>query len=154
MSAEEKEMKKDEEYEYEPVEPILQKVAGFLLACVAVMVALAFALFAGGCATTKIGTDNGAIRESNSYIIGGLESAVAEFDRGIARAEDYSRGIQDEIERLDYLFGQYEQKALRLRNEVDSLRAKIKDAEKTFADRVLPSGGVHYSSDSDADFAN
>lgn len=129
-------MNEEEEY-YDKTERFLRWFAGGLLLLVAVIVVAAFCLCAGGCSTTRVGTDAGDIRESYSYIAGGLESAVAEFDRGIARAESHSRGIQDEIERLDYLFGQYEQKALRLRETVNSLRAKIKNAEKTSADRAV-----------------
>jgi len=146
----EQEMNEEEKY-YDKTERFLRRFAGGILLLVAVLLVALFCLCAGGCTTTRVGTDVGDVRESYSYIAGGLESAVAEFDRGIARAESHSRGIQDEIERLDYLFGQYEQKALRLRDEVDSLRAKIKDAEKISAGRAVLNSGFYNSADSDID---
>ena len=129
-----------------------QIVSGVMLGGVIVVLVAAFCLCLGGCTTTtRIGTDPGAIRDSYSYIAGGLESAVSEFDRGIARAEAHSRGIQDEIERVIYLFNEYEREALYLRNEVSRLRAKIKATEEMASDRNAFSSGVHTSKNGDFD---
>ena len=138
----EQEMKDEEEY-FDKKKRFMRFFAGGLLLFVVILVVAAFCLCAGGCSTTRVGTDSGDIRKSYSYIAGSLESAVAEFDRGIARAESHSRGIQDEIERLDYLFGQYEQKAIRLRDEVNSLRAEIERLEKVRDDSGSAGSVVH-----------
>jgi hypothetical protein len=130
----------------------VQTVAGVVLGIVVAVLVAAFSVCLGGCSTTtRIGTDPGAIRDSYSYIAGGLESAVSEFDRGIARAEAHSRGIQDEIERVIYLFNEYEREALYLRNEVSRLRAKIKATEEMASDRNAFSSSVHTSKNGDFD---
>lgn len=77
----------------------------------------------GGCKSTRVTTDPGDIRQSSTYILGQLESSVETFDRGVERALERSKGIEDEIDRLDYLFREYEQAALRLRDEVNKIRA-------------------------------
>ena len=106
--------------------------------CVAIVFVFGLLLFlvcAGGCSTAIGHRDIGDIRQSDSYILGELESAVSNFDDGIGRAVRESRGIADEIDRLEFLFNRYEQYALRLRNEVDSLRKQIEGEDKGHLDR-------------------
>lgn len=122
--------------------------------CVAIVFAFGLLLFivcAGGCSTAIGHRDIGDIRLSDSYILGGIENAVSNFDDGIGRAVRESKGIADEVDRLEFLFNRYEQQALRLRNEVDSLRAKIKDAEKASEGRTVLDSGFYNSADSDID---
>lgn len=143
---------KNEEFDYDEKKIVMQAIAGVMLGLVVGVLLVAFSVCLGGCSTTtRIGTDPGAIRDSYSYIAGGLESAVSEFDRGIARAEAHSRGIQDEIERVIYLFNEYEREALYLRNEVSRLRAKIKATEEMASDRNAFSSNVHTSKNGDFD---
>lgn len=116
--------------------------------CVAIVFAfflLFFIVCAGGCSTAIGHRDIGDIRQSDSYILGELENAVSNFDDGIGRAVRESRGIADEIDRLEFLFNRYEQQALRLRNEVDSLRAKVEASESVATGRVVSSDSVHNS---------
>ena len=87
-----------------------------------------FVVCAGGCSTTRTRRDAGDIRLTDSYIVGGLESAVSDFDCGIGRTIRESKGIADEVDRLEFLFNRYEQNALRLRDEVDNLRKQIEGA--------------------------
>ena len=89
----------------------------------------------GGCSTTRVTTDPGDIRQSNAYIIGELTQSVDEFDRGLGEATEKSRNITDAVDRVDYLFQQYEQKAVRLRNEVDTLRERLQKEEQDNNDR-------------------
>lgn len=84
----------------------------------------------GGCSTTRVTTDPGDIRQSNAYIIGELTQSVDEFDRGLGEATEKSRNITDAVDRVDYLFQQYEQEAVRLRNEVDTLRERLQKEEQ------------------------
>lgn len=81
-----------------------------------------------GCASTSIRHDPGRVRESSAYIIGQLESSIEEFDTGLRREIERSRGLESEIERLDCLFRAYEQAALRLRDEVSRVRDEAKDS--------------------------
>ena len=72
----------------------------------------------------------GNVRESNAFIIGKLEESVNEFDRGLSEATTKSRNITDAIDRIDYLFSEYERTALQLRDEVDSLRKQIQNKDE------------------------
>lgn len=109
------------------------------LALVAMLFVCAFIplclVCATGCSTTIKHRNAGDIRNTDSYIVGGLESAVSDFDDGIGRAIRESRGIADEVDRLEFLFNRYEQYALRLRNEVDSLRKQIEGKDEGTLDR-------------------
>ena len=117
---------KDEEYSKK--QKFLRGVAGAMLAFVALCVVSAFCFCAGGCATTK--SHSGGVRESDSYFLGRIEATIESFDRGIGEAVERSRGIESELERVDYLFGQYERLVGGLRDEVNSLRAEIERLEK------------------------
>lgn len=86
----------------------------------------------GGCSTTRITTDPGDIRQSNAYIIGELTQSVDEFDRGLGEATEKSRNITDAVDRVDYLFQQYEQAAIRLRNEVNALGERLQKEEQGY----------------------
>lgn len=77
-----------------------------------------------GCKSTEH-TDIGNIRESSTFILGELESSIATFDRGVGRAIERSKSITDEVDRLDYLFGEYEQAALRLREDLRKAKAEL-----------------------------
>ena len=77
-----------------------------------------------GCKTTEP-TDIGDIRRSSTYILGELESSITTFDRGVERALERSKNITDEVERLDYLFREYERAALQLRDELRETKAKL-----------------------------
>ena len=78
-----------------------------------------------GCKSTEH-TDIGSIRESSSFIIGELESKIDSFDRGVERAFERSQSIEDEIDRVDYLFREYERAALQLREELRETKTKLK----------------------------
>lgn len=80
-------------------------------------------LFAG-CKSTEH-TDIRNIRESSSYILGELAASVDAFDRGVEGAIERSKSITDEVDRLDYLFGEYEQAALRLREDLRKAKAEL-----------------------------
>lgn len=105
-------------------------VAGGMLGFVAILVVAAFCVCSSGCATSRTRRNAGDIRLSDSYILGGIENAVSNFDDGIGRAVRESKGIANEVDRLEFLFNRYEQHALRLRDEVNNLRAEIKNARK------------------------
>ena len=77
-----------------------------------------------GCKTTEP-ADIGNIRESSTYILGQLESSIATFDGGVERALERSKSIADEVERLDYLFREYERAALQLRDDLRETKAKL-----------------------------
>lgn len=88
-------------------------------------VAVCMSLLFIGCKSTEH-TDIGNIRESSAFILGELESKIDAFDRGVERAIERSKSITDEVARLDYLFGEYEQAALRLREDLRKTKAELK----------------------------
>ena len=114
--------------EFSKSQKIVRGAAGALLAFVVLCVVAAFCAGLGGCATTK--SHPRGVRESDSYFVGKLESSIENFDRGIGEAVERSRGIESELERIDYLFGQYERLVGGLRDEVNSLRDEIERLEK------------------------
>ena len=77
-------------------------------------------------------TDVGSIRESGAFIIGELESKIDAFDRGVGRAVERSKSIEDEVARLDYLFGEYEQAALRLREDLRKAKAELEALQNIY----------------------
>lgn len=84
-----------------------------------------------GCKTTEH-TDVGNIRESSAFIIGELESKIDAFDRGVERAIERSKSITDEVARLDYLFGEYEQAALQLREDLRKTKAELEALQNIY----------------------
>lgn len=77
-------------------------------------------------------TDIGSIRESSSYVLGELESKIDAFDRNVGRAIERSKSIEDEVARLDYLFGEYEQAALRLREDLRKAKAELEEIQNIY----------------------
>lgn len=84
-----------------------------------------------GCKTTEH-TDIGNIRESSSFIVGELEASIEDFDRGVERAIERSQSIEDEIDRADYLFREYEQAALRLREDLIKTKAELEKLQNIY----------------------
>ena len=84
-----------------------------------------------GCKTTEY-TDIGNIRQSSSFIVGELESSIEDFDRGVERAIERSKSIEDEIDRADYLFREYEQAALRLREDLIKTKAELEKLQNIY----------------------
>lgn len=110
---------------YEKGKGFVEGFAGCILFFVLLVLFFAFVVCLDGCATNRTRRNAGDVRLTDSYIAGSLESAVSDFDGGIGRTIRESRGIADEVDRLEFLFNRYEQHALRLRDEVDSLRRQI-----------------------------
>lgn len=124
------EKRNEKEMFLDSTERFLRNCAGFLLVVVACTVIASFVVCLGGCATVRTRRNAGDIKLTDSYIAGSLESAVSGFDGGIGRTIRESKGIADEVDRLEFLFNRYEQYAMRLRNEVDSLRRQIEVSGK------------------------
>lgn len=76
----------------------------------------------------------------DSYAAGKLEATVKELDRTtsdsrerIRNAVKASRSIEDGIERIEFLFGKYEQEVARLQNEIDRIRVQAECKEESSA---------------------
>lgn len=98
---------------------------------VIVMSAVCMSLLFIGCKTTEH-TDIGNIRETGAFLIGELESKIDAFDRNVGRAVERSKSIEDEVARLDYLFGEYEQAALRLREDLRKAKAELEKIQNIY----------------------
>ena len=96
-----------------------------------VFTAVCMSLLFIGCKSAEH-TDIGSIRESSSFIIGELESKIDAFDRGVGRAIERSKSIEDEVARLDYLFGEYEQAALQLREDLRKTKAELEALQNIY----------------------
>lgn len=94
-------------------------------------VAVCMSLLFVGCKSTEH-ADVGNIRESSTYILGELEASVEAFDRGVERALERSKNITDEVARLDYLFGEYERAALRLREDYRKAKAELEKIQNIY----------------------
>lgn len=87
------------------------------------------ALLSGCCTCGKLGADAAGIVSGNSLAAGRLEATVKALDGAVAGSRERiagiietSRGIADGVERLEYLFGQYESEVGRILAEVDRIR--------------------------------
>ena len=105
---------------YELKEDIILFIGCFISCCVI--------LFATDC--RSVPGPSGDLGRTNTYIAGKLEASVEAFDRGVRAAIVRSRGIEDDVERLVKLFGEYEQAALGLRDEVERLRREVEMAQE------------------------
>lgn len=83
----------------------------------------------------------------NTYATGRLEATIAELDRTVAssrkRIENIigtGRNIEDGIERLEYLFEQYESEVGRLLSEIDRIRNETEESAEQ-ADSVVGDSG-------------
>ena len=96
-----------------------------------VILAVCMSLLFIGCKSAEH-TDIGSIRESNSYILGELESKIDAFDRGVGRAVERSKSIEDEVDRADYLFREYERAALQLREDLRKTKAELEALQNIY----------------------
>ena len=106
-----------------------------------VILAVCMSLLFIGCKSAEH-TDIGSIRESSAYVIGELESSIESFDRNVGRAVERSKCIEDEVARLDYLFGEYEQAALQLREDLRKTKAELEKLQNIY-DNSDSSGTVN-----------
>lgn len=104
-----------------------EKKVIFVFACVVV---LCGALLFTNCATTRI--DVSGIVGRNSRYAGRLEATVASLDGAIvdsreriADSVEQSKSIADGLERLEFLFGRYEQEVGRLLEEIGRIRSQV-----------------------------
>lgn len=128
-----------------------EKKVIFVFACVVV---LCGALLFTNCATTRI--DVSGIVGRNSRYAGRLEATVASLDGAIvdsreriADSVEQSKSIADGLERLEFLFGRYEQEVGRLLEEIGRIRSQVAEEGEdnsvgggSFVSVPVGSGGV------------
>lgn len=110
-----------------------------------IIAACLFFLFSG-CCTTNTKSDVADTIERNSYTVGQLEATVAALDGTVTSSRERieniigtSRSIGNGIDRITYLFEQYESEVDRLLYEIDEIRRKIEVQSKTVDD----CGGIY-----------
>lgn len=106
----------------------LRKTLGIwiiVLVCVAVLCPLFFT----GCQSARLPGDDVELVSASSRAAGRLEGTVKELDRTITDSRERigivvraSERIADGVDRLEYLFGEYEQEVGRLLDEIDRIR--------------------------------
>ena len=86
-------------------------------------------MFAGCCTCGRINADTKDIIAGNSRATGKLEATITALDgtvtnsrERIANIIETSRGITDGVERVEYLFNEYESEVERLLDEIDRIR--------------------------------
>lgn len=87
------------------------------------------ALLSGCCTCGKLGADAANVVSGNSHAVGRLEATVAALDGTVADSRariasiiKTSRNIADGVERIEFLFCQYESEIERILREIDRIR--------------------------------
>lgn len=113
---------------------------------------LCFSLFAlsGCCSPGRVSTDDTVIIAGNSYAVGKLEATITALDGAvsdsrerIANVIETSRCITDGVERVEYLFNEYESEVNRLLCEIDRIRIETQKSSEDHNDSSIntDSGG-------------
>ncbi len=86
-------------------------------------------MFAGCCTCGRINADTKDIIAGNSRATGKLEATITALDGTVADSRERianiiktSRGITDGVERIEYLFEQYESEVERILGEIERIR--------------------------------
>lgn len=110
------------------------------------------ALLSGCCTCGKLGADAASVVSGNSHAVGRLEATVAELDGTVADSRariasiiKTSRNIADGVERIEFLFGQYESEIERILREIDRIRNETEIQSEGYSDS---DGGSDCISDS------
>lgn len=118
-------------------------------------------LLTGCCTAGSTRADSADIISGNSRAAGKLEATISALDgtvnssrERIAHIIKTSRNITDGVDRIEYLFRQYEAEVDRLLNEIDAIRNKAEIQSKNNMDRGGNSGDVYNSADYLADIKN
>lgn len=114
-----------------------------------------------GCCTNSnriASADDADIIAGNSRAAGQLEATIAALDgtvnssrERIADIIETGRSITDGLDRLEYLFGQYESEVGRLLGEIDRIRSEIEIQSKSNNGGGNNSGVIRGDPDSTAD---
>lgn len=126
-----------------------------------IVIGLFVVLLAGCCTAGSTRTDTADIISGNSRAAGKLEATISALDgtvnssrERIARIIKTSRNITDGVDRIEYLFKQYESEVDRLLNEIDAIRNKAEIQSKNNMDRGGNSGNVYNCTGHLADIKN
>ena len=113
-----------------------KKLSIFLFCCIGIVVACIFT----GCSTLKtIDNTDAVIR--NQVAATKLEDAIGELDRTSTRSRERleivirdSQKIEDGLSKLEFLFDSYESEVNRLLEEIDRIRRKAAEDQRTVKD--------------------
>lgn len=124
---------------------------------------LCFSLFvlSGCCSSGRVSADDTVIISGNSYSVGNLEATITALDGAvsdskerIANVIETSRSITDGIERVEYLFNEYESEVNRLLNDIDRIRIETQKSSEDHMDSSINTDSGGDSSDRSVDFEN
>ena len=110
---------------------------GFKKIYTVVLAVVCLCLFSGCCTSGRIGDKD--VIEGTSRATGQLEATVKALDGTVTNSRERiadiiekSRGIADGIERVEYLFNEYEREVERLLNEIDRIRNETESQGKSY----------------------
>ncbi len=111
-------------------------------------------LFSACCTNRNVADNASDVIDRNSHAAGQLEATVAALDTTVSSSRERieniistSRNIADGIERVEYLFGQYENEVDRLLNEIDGIRSKIEIESENNTDSSNSTDSLHTRQD-------
>ena len=117
-------------------------ITGLLVFCIT--------LFGAGCQSARLSGDDAGLVAASARAAGRLEGTVKELDRTITDSRERigivvraSERITDGIDRLEYLFGEYEQEVGRLLDEIDRIRGEAESKGSDNQDGDSPAGPVY-----------
>lgn len=115
-----------------------------------IFIGLFVVLLTGCCTAGSTRADSADIISGNSRAAGKLEATISAIDgtvnssrERIAHIIKTSRNITDGVDRIEYLFRQYEAEVDRLLNEIDAIRNKAEIQSKNNFDCDGNSSGVY-----------
>ena len=118
-------------------------------------------MFAGCCTCGRINADTKDIIAGNSRATGKLEATITALDGTVADSRERianifktSRGITDGVERIEYLFEQYESEVERILGEIERIRDEAQNPGENNISGSYDSIIVHSGEDNSAGVKN
>lgn len=118
-------------------------------------------LFSGCCTCGKLRADAQTVVSGNSFAAGRLEATVTALDGTVADSRERianiiktSRGITDGVERVEYLFEQYESEVERILGEIERIRDEAQNPGENNISGSSDSIIVHSGEDNSAGVKN
>lgn len=118
-------------------------------------------LFSGCCTCGKLRADAQTVVSGNSLAVGWLEATVTALDGTVADSRERianiiktSRGITDGVERVEFLFEQYESEVERILGEIERIRDEAQNPGENNISGSSDSIIVHSGEDNSAGVKN
>ena len=124
---------------------------GLVISCFLILL---FSLLFGGCSTARLSGDDTGLVSAGARAAGRLEGTVKELDRTVENSRERigivvraSERLESGVDRLEYLFGEYEQEVGRLLDEIDRIRGEAEGEGTDNPGGNSPAGHVRSGAD-------